>query len=63
VIERIFQGAHYLYRVRLPSGSVVHSLRQHYQVYEIGSAVGARIDPGHGLTCFVNGQLRAIPFM
>ena len=63
VIERVFQGAHYLYRVRLPSGSVVHSLRQHYQVYDVGSAVAARIDPGHRLTCFVDGQLRTIPFM
>ena len=63
VIGRVFQGAHYLYRVGLPSGTVVHCLRLHYQTYPVGTPVAARIDPGHPLMCFVNGHLRSIPLM
>ena len=63
VVDRVFQGGHYLYRVRLPSGAVVHSLMQHYQTYELGTAVAGRIDPGHALMCFVDGQPSSISLM
>ena len=33
VVERVFQGAHNLYKVELPSGTTTHSLRLHYQSY------------------------------
>ncbi len=61
IVERIFQGAHNLYRVRLPSGKIVHSLRYHYQEYPVGAQVEVRIDPGHRLVCFVNGVLKEVP--
>ena len=57
VVERIFQGAHNLYKVQLRSGVTVHSLRLHYQVYAEGETVSARIDPGHELMCAVDGKL------
>ncbi len=63
VVDRVFQGAHYLYRVRLSSGTVIHSLMEHYQTYAVGTPVAARIDSGHALVCFVNGRLRPIPLM
>ena len=61
VVGQVFQGAHYLYTVRLPSGTELHALQQHYQAFPLGSRVSARLDPGHALTCFVRGELRIIP--
>ena len=61
VVERVFQGAHNLYKVKLPSGATIHSLRLHYQSYPEGEAVSVRIDPGHGLMCAVDGKLVNIP--
>ena len=63
VINRVFQGAFYLYRVRLPSGAVVHSLMPHYDTIDVGMAVAARVDPGHALVCFVDGHLWPIPLI
>ena len=63
VVERVFQGAHYLYTVRLPSGMELHSLQQHYAAHPVGSAVRTRLDPGHALMCSVDGELHAIPLM
>ena len=57
VVERVFQGAHNLYKVELPSGATIHSLRLHYQSYSEGETVSVRIDPGHGLMCAVDGNL------
>ncbi len=61
ITARTFQGAHYLYQVKLSSGTVIHSLMDHYQTYAVGTPVAARIDSGHALMCFVNGYLRPIP--
>ena len=61
VVERVFQGAHNLYKVVLPSGTTTHSLRLHYQLYDEGETVSVRIDPGHGLMCAVDGKLVNIP--
>ena len=63
VIDRVFQGAFYLYQVRLPSGVVVHSLMQHYETFDVGTAVAARVDSGHALMCFVDGHLQPIPLI
>ena len=63
VVERVFQGMHYLYTVRLPSGFILHSLHQHYQSHSVGARVVARLDPGHALICFVRGEIRSIPLM
>lgn len=52
VIARRFEGMAHVYRVRLPSGGVVHSLQPHTVVYELGTRVRVRIEPGHPLAWF-----------
>ena len=47
ILERSFQGAFYLYRVALASGSVVHCLEPHTSEYEVGTKVEVSLDPGH----------------
>ena len=61
VAGRVFQGTHYLYTLRLPSGKEVRSLQQHYELYPLNSRVAARLDPGHALMYAVRGELRSIP--
>jgi iron(III) transport system ATP-binding protein len=63
VVDRVFQGAHYVYQVRLSSGTVVHSLAMHYETYDVGTPVAASINLGHPFMCFVDGQLQAIPLL
>lgn len=60
VVGRVFQGGHYLYRIRLPSGAEVHSLMGHHQFHEIGTTVNVRIDAGHEIMCFVDGEIRLL---
>ena len=60
VIDRVFQGGHYLYRIRLPSGAEVHSLMGHHQFHEVGEAVNVEIDAGHDIVCFVDGEIRLL---
>ena len=53
IAERRFQGAFYLYRVSLASGSVVHCLEPHTSEYEVGARVDVSLDPGHPPLVFV----------
>lgn len=55
VVSRVFKGMQNLYRLRLPSGRVVHSLQDHTIIYAEGAAVRAIVAPGHPLVCFPNG--------
>ncbi len=57
IIERMFQGGHYLYKIRMPSGTELHSLLQHYRVFALGERVSVRLTPGHPLNCYVAGRL------
>ena len=59
ITGREFQGAFYLYRVRLPSGAEVRSLLSHIAEYPVGAAVSLRLRPGHQARLFVNGVLAA----
>ncbi len=61
ILERVFQGAHNLYKIALPSGNVVHSIELHYRTYSVGQAVSLRIDAGHPLTCAIEGSLVTVP--
>jgi iron(III) transport system ATP-binding protein len=61
VVDRVFQGGHYIYRVRLASGAEIHSLMDRYRVYEVGASVSARMGHGHALACFIDGKLHPIP--
>ncbi|MBI4202978.1 MAG: ABC transporter ATP-binding protein [Chloroflexi bacterium] len=58
VVSRVFSGAHYLYKVRLPSGATVHSLMGHSHTIEAGERVSVRLSAGHPLNCYVDGRLR-----
>ncbi len=53
IAERRFQGAFYLYRVSLASGSVVHCLEPHTSEYEVGARVDVSLDTGHPPLVFV----------
>ena len=57
ITGREFQGAFYLYRVRLPSGREVRSLLSHIAEYPVGAAVSLRMRQGHRARLFVNGNL------
>ncbi|MDQ7844639.1 MAG: ABC transporter ATP-binding protein [Armatimonadota bacterium] len=56
VVSRMFRGMQHLYRVRLPSGRILHSLQDHTVHYPPGATVRVAIDPGHPLVCFPNGE-------
>lgn len=50
VTERLFRGAHFLYTLRLPSGTEVLSVAPSHQAYEPGDRVGLRLDIDHVVT-------------
>lgn len=52
VVERYFKGAMNLYRLRLPSGQILHSLEPHTREIEVGTAVQVYLSPGHRLAYF-----------
>ena len=54
---REFQGAFYLYWVRLPSGQEVRCLLSHIAEYPVGAAVSLRLRDGHQGRLFVDGRL------
>jgi len=55
VVDRLFQGMHYIYTVALPSGTSLRSLQPHTAYYELDTTVSVRLEPNHALTCFVDG--------
>lgn len=52
IVDRVFHGMHYLYRVRLPSGATVRSLQHHTRDFQVGTKVSFRRNSGHKVTCF-----------
>ncbi|MBI2850004.1 MAG: ABC transporter ATP-binding protein [Chloroflexi bacterium] len=54
VVERVFQGTNYLYRVRLPSGATVQSEQHHNYLYPVDTRVAIKMIPGHSTTYFVD---------
>lgn len=59
VLARQFRGAMNVYRVRLPSGNLIHACQPHTRILAPGSTVEVRAEPGHALACFHEG--RAVP--
>lgn len=59
IISRRFQGALNIYRLRLPSGVILHAYQPHTLILKPGMQVNVRPDAGHPLTCFFNGK--AVP--
>ncbi len=57
VLARHFQGAQNVYRVRLPSGRLLHSLQPHTLIWPPGTPVRVISEAGHALACFHEGRL------
>jgi iron(III) transport system ATP-binding protein len=53
--ERLFQGAFYLYSLRLTSNHSVHALKIHTDLFEVGTRVTAFISAQHPLSVFHQG--------
>ncbi len=56
VVARQFTGPSNLYRLRLTSGQVLHTLQPHTRVVSLGTPVHVSLNPGHPLTCFHQGR-------
>lgn len=52
IVNRVFRGIHYLYRVKLPSGATIRSLQHHNRSYPIGTRVTIKMNPGHRVVYF-----------
>jgi iron(III) transport system ATP-binding protein len=52
IVERFFRGAFNLYRLRLDSGQVLHSITDHTRILPVGTRVQAYISTEHSLTVF-----------
>lgn len=59
VLARHFKGAYNIYRLRLPSGRLVHAMKRHTERLRPGAPVHITLNPGHLLACFHDGQ--AVP--
>ena len=56
IVERIFQGAFNLYRLRLDNGQVLHAFKPHTEVLPAGARIHACLNPGHPLAVFRRGR-------
>ena len=56
VLARHFKGAQNVYRLRLPSGRLLHSLQPHTRILPSGARVRVRAEAGHPLACFYEGR-------
>jgi iron(III) transport system ATP-binding protein len=61
VLARHFKGAYNIYRLRLPSGRLLHAMRKHTEMIRSGATVRVYPDAGHPLACFYEG--RAVPLL
>ena len=59
VLARYFRGPVCLYRIRLGSGRLVHSMQPHFRTHKPGTAVRVWFEPHHVLPLFRDGQ--AVP--
>lgn len=61
IVGRFFRGAFNLYRLRLPSGQILHALKEHTFLMPVGTKVQAYISAEHSLAVFPVNAL-ATPF-
>jgi ABC-type Fe3+/spermidine/putrescine transport system ATPase subunit len=54
IVDRVFQGINYLYRVQLPSGATIQCQQHHNHAYSVNTRVTIKINPGHNIAYFVN---------
>jgi iron(III) transport system ATP-binding protein len=52
ILSRQFKGAMNIYRMRLPSGHLVHAYQPHTHLLPPGTPVRVWAEPGHPLACF-----------
>lgn len=55
ILARQFRGAMNLYRLKLPSGRLLHAYAPHTHILQAGTSVRVWADPGHPLACFLDG--------
>ena len=53
ILARHFRGAMNLYRLRLPSGRLLHAFSPHASIFRPGTPVRVWLEPGHDLAWFV----------
>ena len=53
VLARYFKGAYNIYRLRLPSGRLLHAMQPHTRMIRPGTPVRVFLEPDHPLACFV----------
>ncbi len=58
IVDRIFQGMFYLYRLRLPSGAEIKAMQHHTEKYEVGTRVSFHLTSDHKVICFPKGRKR-----
>jgi iron(III) transport system ATP-binding protein len=56
VLARHFKGAYNIYRLRLPSGRLLHAMKAHTERIRPGTPVRIRLEPGHILACYHQGR-------
>jgi iron(III) transport system ATP-binding protein len=47
IIEAEFLGAEIIYKILLPSGKIIHSIRPSTKIFSVGSMVSITVDPAH----------------
>ena len=53
ILARHFKGAMNIYRLRLPSGRLLHAYEGHGKIYKPGTPVKITANPGHSLAYFI----------
>jgi iron(III) transport system ATP-binding protein len=56
VLERMFRGAYNVYRLRLPSGHLLHTYQSHTRLVKPGTRARIYISAGHELAIFHEGR-------
>lgn len=56
ILARHFRGGSNFYRLRLPSGYLLHANKGHEEKFSPGTPVSIKINPGHGLPIFLDGK-------
>lgn len=56
IVAHEYKGMYAVYRLRLSSGQILHSLQPHTQAYPPGARVSVRLAPGHPLACYQDGK-------
>jgi iron(III) transport system ATP-binding protein len=56
ILARHYKGAYNIYRLRLPSGQLLHAMHTHVESLKPGTPVRVWINAGHPLACFHEGR-------